>query len=137
MHIPSTHSCRGVKLRLLRAQNSAEFGREVHFGYFVGRRTRGKCLAEQTQIRQERIRSICTQLAKINVMIDAEEILQSVDGNAGRPHVARAMIKKRYVKNFNEAFQKYLGRGCPAYVETKRLHAEAAIDLIHAAGALQ
>lgn len=48
----------------------------------------------------------------------------------GRPHIARAMVKKNYVESVKEAFEKYIGVGAPAYVERYRITPFEAINLI-------
>ena len=62
----------------------------------------------------------------------------SAEGSAvvGRLHVAEALRRKGYVQTTNEAFDKYLARGCPAYLERDRLSAAQAVEAIHAAGGL-
>lgn len=52
----------------------------------------------------------------------------------GRPHFAAALIAKGLVKDFDEAFDRWLGKGCPAYVPKVRLAPDKAIACIHAAG---
>lgn len=54
----------------------------------------------------------------------------------GRLHVAEALRRKGHVHTTKEAFDRYLARGCPAYVERERLTAAQAIGAIHAAGGL-
>jgi len=70
--------------------------------------------------------------------VEAARPERSVEGATvvGRPHIAEAMYRKRYVRSTAEAFDKYLARGCPAYVERERLTAEQAVAAIHAAGGL-
>jgi predicted metal-dependent phosphoesterase TrpH len=50
--------------------------------------------------------------------------------------VARALIEKGYVATHQEAFDTYLGKGCPAYVERDKMTPEQAIDLAVRNGAL-
>ncbi|MBP5319532.1 MAG: PHP domain-containing protein [Kiritimatiellae bacterium] len=52
----------------------------------------------------------------------------------GRPHFAQAMINRNYVSSVPEAFEKYLAKGAPAYVDRYRLFPEECIPLIRAAG---
>jgi predicted metal-dependent phosphoesterase TrpH len=52
------------------------------------------------------------------------------DGAIGRPHVAQAMLEKGYIKTFEEAFDKYIGHGGPAYVEREKMTPEEAVQLI-------
>ena len=54
----------------------------------------------------------------------------------GRPHVAKAMVAKGYVASVQEAFDKFLRRGGPAYVPQPKLSPEEAVQLIHEAGGI-
>lgn len=54
-------------------------------------------------------------------------------GSIGRPHVARALIEAGHAASLNEAFERWLVRGRPGYVERFRLTPPAAIRLIRAA----
>ena len=42
-------------------------------------------------------------------------------GTICRPHIAHALMEKGYVKSEREAFDKYIGHNCPAYVEREKL----------------
>jgi len=55
------------------------------------------------------------------------------DGSIGRPHVARALIEAGHATSLNEAFERWLVRGRPGYVERFRLTPPDAIRLIRAA----
>jgi len=46
------------------------------------------------------------------------------------------MVARGYVRNVKEAFDLWIGKGRPAYVERFRLGVEAAIGLIHGAGGI-
>lgn len=48
----------------------------------------------------------------------------------GRMNMAREMAKAKYVKDVQEAFEKWLGTGAKAYCETKRLSPIDAVKLI-------
>jgi 3',5'-nucleoside bisphosphate phosphatase len=58
------------------------------------------------------------------------------EGALGRPHIARAMVAKGYVKTLDEAFDLYLTRGKPAYVPKPKWTLEEAIEAIRRAGGL-
>lgn len=51
-----------------------------------------------------------------------------------RPHFARALMNKGYVKTLDEAFEKYITPGKPAYVKKAAPDYKVCIDLIHAVG---
>jgi predicted metal-dependent phosphoesterase TrpH len=52
----------------------------------------------------------------------------------GRPHFAQALLARDLVKDKNEAFDKYLGKGKPAYADRRRMTPENSIQLIREAG---
>ncbi len=51
-------------------------------------------------------------------------------GSLGRAHVAQALLEKGYTASFKEAFSKYIGRDCPAYVAREKLTPAEAVRLI-------
>jgi len=56
-------------------------------------------------------------LNKLGVTITLEQVLaESGDGAVGRPHVGRALIRMGAARSLNNAFDRYIGRGRPAYV---------------------
>jgi predicted metal-dependent phosphoesterase TrpH len=52
----------------------------------------------------------------------------------GRPHIAQYMVQQGYASSIDDAFDRYLGRGKPAYVDKYRIACHQAIDIIRAAG---
>jgi predicted metal-dependent phosphoesterase TrpH len=61
---------------------------------------------------------------------------KSQGGVTGRPHIARVLIEKGYVSSIEEAFDKYLGAGRPAYFKKDKLTPQQCIEEIRAAGGL-
>jgi 3',5'-nucleoside bisphosphate phosphatase len=67
--------------------------------------------------------------------VDMEEIVaESGGGQVGRPHMARALMKKGYVTSIQDAFDRYLADGKPLHVPKVKLAPEEAIGLVHEAG---
>jgi len=60
-----------------------------------------------------------------------EKVLARAGGTVGRPHIAQELIAAGYVKNTEEAFQRYL---VPCNVEKRFFPFSEAIDLVHRAG---
>lgn len=82
--------------------------------------------------RVNRAMNIVEKLQKLRISITYEEVAQlSKEGVIGRPHIAKILVEKGYVKNVEEAFISYLNKGCPAYVPRYKLTPFEAIDLIH------
>ncbi len=51
-------------------------------------------------------------------------------GTVGRPHFARLLVERKYAKNVQQAFDRYLGMGRPYYIGRKSLSLETAIAAI-------
>lgn len=51
-------------------------------------------------------------------------------GSVGRPHIAQAMLEKGYITSLKEAFNRYISRGGPAYVERTKITPEEAVELV-------
>ncbi|MFA7173977.1 MAG: PHP domain-containing protein [Kiritimatiellia bacterium] len=80
---------------------------------------------------------IMAKLAKIGVALDWGAVQATAAENViGRPHIAQAMVVGNYVSSLQEAFELYLAKGAPAYVDRYRLNPEQAIQAIKAAGGL-
>jgi 3',5'-nucleoside bisphosphate phosphatase len=63
--------------------------------------------------------------------------LEAANGSAiGRPHIAEAMVKQGLAGSTDDAFRKYIGDRCPAYIPKSIVRPEEAISLIHRAGGL-
>jgi predicted metal-dependent phosphoesterase TrpH len=58
----------------------------------------------------------------------------AVGESVGRPHVARALLDRGYVTTIQEAFDRFIGPGCPAYVSRQRMSSEETIQAIVTAG---
>ncbi len=54
----------------------------------------------------------------------------------GRAHIARTLVKVGAFKTVREAFDKMLGKGCPAYVPRYLPEVDEVIDVIHQAGGI-
>ncbi len=92
-------------------------------------------LAELREGRIHRGRRMVELLAKLGIHIRWERVEQIAAGaSVGRPHVGQALVEAGYARTIDEAFDKYLARGRPAYVERTQLTIEQCIELVHEAG---
>ncbi|MBI5016631.1 MAG: PHP domain-containing protein [Deltaproteobacteria bacterium] len=75
------------------------------------------------------------RLQFLGIDITMEEILGEAAGSlVGRPHFARVLLRKGVVSSMQEAFDRFLGRGAPAYVNKERLSPADACRLIATSG---
>jgi predicted metal-dependent phosphoesterase TrpH len=87
--------------------------------------------------RDTRGEAMVERLAALGMPLDLAAIREVVgQGAFGRPHIARAMVAKGYVKTFEEAFDKWLAHGKPGYVPKPKWTLEEAIAAIRTAGGL-
>ncbi|MDA3900792.1 MAG: PHP domain-containing protein [Spirochaetes bacterium] len=88
-----------------------------------------------SQQRRERIEAMIEKLNAIGLKISKEDIVASgLTDSPGKPHIARALIKKGYVKSVSEAFELYLGRNGVADVPKQKITREEAYRLIALCG---
>src|SRR4051794_14779878 len=67
---------------------------------------------------------------ELGLPITPEEVEEEAGGKGiGRPHVAAVLLRKGVVSSIQEAFDVYLAKGKPGYVEKERLYPDAAIKL--------
>ena len=91
-------------------------------------------LAVLKQARIDRNPQIIAKLNALGIpitMARVEEI--SGGGQVGRPHIARALMELGYVRDLQEAFDKYLGWRKPAYVSKFRFPPDQALTMIREA----
>jgi 3',5'-nucleoside bisphosphate phosphatase len=97
----------------------------------------GRTLKKFQSIRNERTIRILERLRDLGMPLTLKQVEAEVgEGAAGRPHIANAMVKAGIVADIDEAFQKYLRKGCPGYVGKERLDCRHAFELIQAAGGI-
>lgn len=113
---------------------------EVHLlGYFIDYNDSN--IVNLTKIlKSSRLNRGLKMVKKVNELglnLSIEEVKDlSGEKYIGRPHIARAMIKRGYVTSISEAFDKYLNRGMPAYVERYKISIGETISLIKDIGGI-
>jgi predicted metal-dependent phosphoesterase TrpH len=84
--------------------------------------------------RAERNPKIAEKLNQLGIDLTYEEVLKvSGGGQVGRPHFAQVLLDKGYVKSFQEAFERFLKKGAPGYVDKLRFTAKEALHFINEA----
>jgi 3',5'-nucleoside bisphosphate phosphatase len=113
---------------------------EVHIlAYLVDTQNQAllKRIAEFQSVRQNRIREMVAAINKLGVPLQAEAVFALANCKSpGRPHVARALVQAGLVANLDEAFDRFLKKGRPAWVPKTKMSALEGVELIHQAGGL-
>lgn len=88
--------------------------------------------AQQIQARQQRAEQIAERLAKaLQQPVNLNEVKEFVTGEIiGRPHFARYLVSKGWIKDEKAAFDKYLGAGKVGDVKNKWVSIEQAVKAI-------
>jgi predicted metal-dependent phosphoesterase TrpH len=89
-------------------------------------------LQEARETRNDRM---AERLAALGLPVSREEMETEAGGiGVGRPHVAAVLVRKGIVGSVQEAFDTWLAKGRPAYVEKDRLSPGDALRLAQASG---
>lgn len=136
----AAEACAGLGLEFVPGiELSAEVGvQSVHvLGYWMDGADED-LVAECERLRGERerrARAMLDRLDALGVAVDFERV-RAIAGDApiGRPHVAAAMVEAGAVTTPDEAFERYLADGGPAYEPKRALDPVAAVALLRAAG---
>ena len=95
-------------------------GQELHIlGYFFDWQdpTFQDHLTQQRLSRHARNPQAIERLNKLGLELSEDEVKAKAGSDSiGRPHIAQVLVDKGYVRNIQEAFDRYLGEGAVAYV---------------------
>jgi predicted metal-dependent phosphoesterase TrpH len=87
--------------------------------------------------RMHRAKRIVQKLRNLGLNISMDDVVARAQNCAiGRPHIAYAMIELGLIKNYNEAFEKYIGDYGPAFERKIHISPQSALKLISDAGGL-
>jgi len=107
---------------------------EVHvLGYFIDYTSQelAETLVRFRDSRERRAQGMVTKLVGLGIQIDWQRVREIAgDGSIARPHIAQAMLEKGYISSIKEAFDKYIARDGPAYVEREKMTPADAVALI-------
>jgi 3',5'-nucleoside bisphosphate phosphatase len=86
--------------------------------------------------RRDRVVTIARRMAADGLPVDADALLAGVPENAtaGRPHIARALVRAGVVSTVDEAFKRFLNDRGRYYVSSSRTPVEAWIEIVGKAG---
>ncbi|OHW62818.1 DNA polymerase III PolC-type [Andreesenia angusta] len=112
-------------------------GEEIHvLGYFIDWENGPlvEKLKELKEARDSRGHKMVEKLIEYGLDITVEAVMEKVgEGSFGRPHIARTMVDRGIVGSVEDAFNFYLVKGKPGYVERYKLTVEEGISLIKSA----
>jgi len=113
-------------------------GREIHvLAYFVSTDATALHTALNASLvaRRAHLSGALAKLAGLGMTLTEEEVMaEASEQSVGRPHIARAMVKKKFVSSIDEAFKRFLGDGKPGHLPRKHVAAADMIALVNAAG---
>ncbi len=94
-------------------------------------------LKKLQEARAERNPKIVQKLQALGIPITYEEVISiSGGGQVGRPHFAKLLLQKGVVQTFDEAFERFLKKGAPAYVEKDKIEPRECLEIILKAGGI-
>jgi 3',5'-nucleoside bisphosphate phosphatase len=122
-------------------------GIEVHIlglGIDASDRSLRRLANQLKTARLMRLKRILARLRDQGVMIHDRDVFTEADLLAGmeavtaygRPHIARALCARGYAETYRDAFERYLGNACPAYLPKAEYPALTAIQLVKRAGGI-
>lgn len=137
--LPAIEAARGTGMPVIPAvEISTEFHEtEVHIlGYWIDLDSEEllQRLIYVQQARRVRAEEIVHKLRALGISVTLDEVIEQSDGESlGRPHVAGALIAGHHVSGMQEAFDRFLGRGRPAFVPRYKLSPDEAVQAVLAA----
>jgi predicted metal-dependent phosphoesterase TrpH len=97
----------------------------------------GGLLQKQQESRARRNPGILEKLEKLGIRANMAEIAAETGKDEfARPHIAAHLVRKGYAASIDDAFDRYLSRGQPAYVDRYRISAQQAIAHIRQSGGI-
>ena len=96
-----------------------------------------EAVAALSAAREERNREILKRMEGIGISVTYDELSAFAGGQSiGRPHFAALLVKRKIVKNIEQAFKRYLGKGRPLYLPKTGLNFDLAVTIIAESGGL-
>ena len=114
--------------------SAAPWGEMHVLGYFLPSHSAEleSFLERRRADRLRRAREMVTRLQGLGVGLELEHVLEQARGGAvGRPHVARAIVRQGGAIGVSDAFDRFIGRGRPAFVDKILPTFRDIADLVH------
>ena len=115
--------------------------RDIHvLGYFFDpdAPALAQSMAAQRTARRHRVRMMAARLAECGVPVDIEPLLAMTPAEraVGRPALAKALLAAGHVRSTREAFDTWIGQGCPAWIRRDGPSVRDVVAVLHDAGGL-
>lgn len=119
--------------------NTTWKGGEVHilgYGLPLDESPLTATLEKNRSERRSRVERMVAGLTKAGYPLTFEDVVAESKGGVslGRPHVAKALMRKKYIKDVESAFRSLLARGGPGYEPSLYITPYEAIDVIARSG---
>ncbi len=115
-------------------------GNEVHvLGHFIDWQDQSfqRQLVRLQESRVSRAERIVEKLGALGKPVSWQRVREIAgEGAVGRPHIALALVEAGHVAAVNEAFDLYISRNGPAYVERERLTPQQVVEMLLDVGGL-
>ena len=122
---------------------AVEEERDIHvLGYFFDPEAPGlnRFLKAQRADRVRRVREMCDRLAAAGFDVRSDAALSAPldasERSIGRPAIADALVRARMARDRDDAFERLIGRGGPAYVPRRGVPVAEVVQIIAAAGGI-
>lgn len=117
-----------------------DFGREVHIlAYYLDHHSE-EIQSYELFYREDRVRraqEMIENLRRCRVSISFQEVLDEAKGaTIGRPHVASILVRRKFVRTIQEAFDVYLDVNKPGYAPKTPFPIAKAVEMVHRAGGI-
>lgn len=128
----------GIEITAVREDGAGGAGGDVHMlAYFIDLTSPDldAFLTEQRRQRIDRLRQMAARLAALGMPLDVEATLRPAiedpRKSAGRPWIARALVAGGHVASSDEAFDRWLAHGRPAFVPRPGASPSEVISRVH------
>lgn len=129
----------GVEISAAFPAGFSDSGSMHLLGYGISLRDRelNRALEKQQRSRSRRNPAIVQRLRGMGIRVSMEEAAAAAGKEEiARPHIAALLVRKGYAASIDDAFDRFLAKGRPAYVDRFRIPAAEAIERIGSAGGI-
>lgn len=134
---PSLEFLSGIEISAAAPAGYAIDGSVHILGYGIdpAHPTLNELLHNLQRARQNRNPRIIARLNSLGMNLSLDELARIVgEATPGRPHIAQLMVEKGLAESIEDAFNRFLAKNRPGYVEKFRVPMSDAIDAIGKAG---